>query len=171
MHGSHAIRTAVGFSGFCIRHLFALLVTVAVPCLLWTIAYVMLLLWAMITNGDIGGPLAYPAGILVVIVAATVSSLVLLFPSTALAEWLVKRRRFPILTQIPISIGILGSLCFIFVAVAASVDSVPSFGGVAMGFGVLFISNLLPLGLYWWTAQSGPLLLSLWRLMGKKRED
>lgn len=122
-------------------------------------------------GGGIGGPLAYPAGILVVIVAATVSSLVLLLPSTALAEWFAKRRRLPVIAQIPISVAVLAVLCFVLIAVAISVDADPSFGGGAVGFGGLFIGHLLPLGLYWWTAQSGPLLFSLWRVMGKKGDD
>ncbi len=171
MKRNQALRTAVGMGGFFVRHLIAVLVTVVVPCLLWTITYLALLLWAVFTNSDIGGPLAYPAGIIVIIVAATVASFVLLLPSTALAEWLAKRRGLPILVQIPISIGILGSLCFILVAVAASVDTAPSMPGAAAVFGVLFASNLLPLGLYWWTAQSGPLLFSLWKLTRKNQED
>ncbi len=171
MSGSHAIQTALGVSGFFIRHLLALLVTVAVPCVLWTLVYLALLLWAIFMGGGIGGPLAYPAGILVIVVAATVSSLVMLLPSTVLAEWLAKRRGLPVIAQIPISVAVLAVLCFVSIVVAISVDAAPSFGAGAIGFGALFIGQLFPLGLYWWTAQSGPLLLSLWRLIGKKAED
>jgi hypothetical protein len=171
MNRSQAIRTAVGISGFCARHFLALVITVAVPCVLWTIAYFALLLWAMITGGGIGGPLAYPAGLLFFFVAATVASLVLLLPSTALAEWFARRNGLPIIAQIPISVGILALLCFLLVAVAASVDAAPSTKSVSVGFGVLFIVHLLPLGLYWWTAQSGPLLLSLFRRWRLKRKD
>ena len=160
---SQAIQAAVGISGFCARHILALIVTVAVPCLLWTITYVALLLWAVFTGGGIGGPLAYPAGLLFFLVAATVASLVLLLPSTALAEWFARRRGLPILVQIPISVGVLAVLCFVLVAVAASAGAASSFQGVVVGFGMLFIAHLLPLGLYWWTAQSGPLLLSLFK--------
>ena len=165
MNTNQAIQAVVGISAFCARHLFAFVVIVAVPCVLWTVAYLALLLWAMISGGGIGGPLAYPAGLLVILVAATVASLVLLFPSTALAEWFAKRRGFPILAQLPISVAVLALLCLVLVAVAAAVDTGPSFQGVAVGFGVLFIAHLLPLGLYWWTAQSGPLLLSLLKLL------
>lgn len=170
MNRSQAIQVAVGISGFCARHLLALVVTVAVPCVLWTITYFALLLWAVFTGGGIGGPLAYPAGLLFFFVAAAVASLVLLLPSTALAEWFAKRRGLPILVQIPISVAILALLCFVLVTIAASVGAPPSFLGVSVGFGVLFIAHLLPLGLYWWTAQSGPLLLSLFkRLRGAVR--
>lgn len=170
MNRSQAIQTAVGITGFCARHILALVVTVAVPCVLWTVTYFALLLWAVFTGGGIGGPLAYPAGLLFFFIAAIVASLLLLFPATALAEWFTKRRGLPILVQIPISVGILALLCMLLVAVAASVGAPPSFQGVSVGFGVLFIAHLLPLGLYWWTAQSGPLLLSLFQKFTKSGE-
>ena len=165
MNKSQAIQTAVGISGFCARHLLALVVTVAVPCVLWTITYLALLLWAGFTGGGIGGPLAYPVGLLLVFIAAAaaVASLVLLLPSTALAEWFARRRGFPILAQIPISVAILAALCFVMVAVAAAAGAPGSFQGVSVGFSLLFAAHLLPLGLYWWTAQSGPLLVSLFK--------
>jgi hypothetical protein len=164
MNESQAPKHAAGrIGGFCARHFFALLVTVAVPCVLWTVAYFALLLWSMFTDGGLGGPLAYPAGLLFFFVAATVASLVLLFPSTALAEWFARRHAFPILAQIPISVAILALLCFGIVTLTAAVGAPSSFQGVSIGFGILFIAHLLPLGFYWWAAQSGPLLLSLFR--------
>ena len=163
MNKSQAIQTAVGISGFCARHLLALVVTIAVPCVLWTITYLALLLWAGFTGGGIGGPLAYPVGLMFVFVAAAVASLVLLLPSTALAEWFAKRCGFPILAQIPISVAILAALYFVLVAVAAAAGAPGSFQGVSVGFALLFAAHLLPLGLYWWTAQSGPLLVSLFK--------
>jgi hypothetical protein len=163
MNPRQSIRTALGIGGFCARHLLATLVTVVCSCVLWTIIYLALLLWAVITGSGIGGPLAYPGGLLFVFVAATAASLLLLFPSTALAEWFARRRGLPILARIPISMGLLALLCIIAAAVTGSLGVASSFRHVAIGFGVLFISCLLPLGLYWWTAQSGPILLSLLR--------
>ncbi len=160
---SQAIRTAGRIGGFCARHLTALLITVTVPCVIWTLAYVALFLWAMFTDGGIGGPLAYPAGLLFCFFAATAASLVLLFPSTALAEWLAWRQKLPIFAQLPISIAILALLCLIIPSVTVAAGALPSFRDAAFRFGVLFIAHLLPLGLYWCTAQSGPLLLSLCR--------
>lgn len=160
MNNSQAIRTAGRIGGFCLRHLMALLITVVVPCVLWTLAYGALLLWAMFTDGGIGGPLAYPAGLLFCFIAAIAASLVLLFPSTAIAEWLTRRQKLPILAQIPISIAILALLCLIIASVTAAGGALPSFRDASVGFGVLFIAHLLPLGLYWWISQSGPLLLS-----------
>jgi hypothetical protein len=163
MNRSQAIQTAVGISGFLVRHFVASIVIVALPCVLWTIAYIGLLLWAVFTNRGIGGPLAYPAGILVILIAATLSCLLLLFPSTALAEWIAKRRGLPIFAQIPISVGILALLCFIYAGVVASSDASQWLQGFSIGFGLLFAAHLLPLGIYWWTMQSGPLVFKLYQ--------
>ena len=161
MNASQAIQTAGRIGSFCARHFLALGVTVAAACLVWTVIYFALLLWAVFTNSGIGGPLAYPAGLLFFFVATTAASLILLFPSTALAEWFSRRRGFPILAQIPVSVAVLALLCLIAVSIASAVGSQPTLHGVSVGFGVLFLVLLVPLGLYWWAAQSVPLLLSL----------
>ena len=148
---------------FCARHLLALATVVAVACVVWTVCYLALVLWAVFTGGGIGGPLAYPAGLLFSFVATAAASLLLLFPSTALAEWFCRRRGFPILAQIPVSIGLLALLCLITVSIASALGSQFTARGLLMGFGILFITLLVPLGLYWWAAQSVPLLLSLVR--------
>lgn len=163
MNGPQAIRTAARIGGFCARHLAALLVTVVVPCVLWTLAYIALLLWAIFTDSGIGGPFAYPAGLLFCFIAASAASVVLLFPSVALAEWLARRQGFPILAQIPISIAILSLLCLIIVSVIVMVGAPPSFRAASVCFGILLVAHLPPLGLYWWVAQGAPLLLSLCR--------
>lgn len=144
------------------RHGLALAVTIIVPCLLWTIVYFALLLWAVITGEGLGGPLAYPAGLLFFLVATIVGGSLLLFPSAALAEWCARRRAWPILAQIPLSLFTLAVLPRPALATVTGARS-PLFPSVSAGFAVLFIGYLLPLGLYWWAAQSGPLLLSLIR--------
>ncbi len=161
MNGSQAIQSAVRIGSFCARHFLALTVTVAAACVVWTVTYFALLVWAMFTGGGIGGPLAYPAGLLFFIAATTAACLVLLFPSTALAEWFSRRRGFPILVQIPVSVVVLALLCLIAVSIASAVGSQPTLYGVSVGFGVLFLGMLTPLGLYWWAVQSVPLFVSL----------
>jgi hypothetical protein len=155
MNGSQTIQTAGRIGFFCARHFLAVLLTVLAGCLLWTVTYFALLLWAAFAGSGLGGPLTYPAGLLFLLVAGTATSLVLLFPATAFAEWLARRLGFPVLVQIPFSVAFLALLCFAAVGIRSSVS-----------FGVLlFLSLLLPLGLYWWVAQSGPLVLSLLRLV------
>lgn len=160
---NQTLQTAARIGSFCARHCLALTVTVAAACVVWTVTYFALLLWAVCTDSDIGGPLAYPAGLLFSFVASTAASLILLFPSTAFAEWFARRRGFPILVQIPVSVVALALLCIIAIGIIFTVGSQPSLHGVAFSFGILFLSLLVPLGLYWWAAQSIPLLLSLMR--------
>ena len=160
---SQTMQTAARIGGFCARHVLALGVTVAAACVVWTVTYFALLLWAVVTGGGLGGPLAYPSGLLFFFVATTAAGLVLLFPSTVLAEWLARRRGFPVLAQIPASVAVLALLCAIGGSLVAAWRSQPPLHGVTAGGGVLFLALLVPLGLYWWAAQSGPLLLSLFR--------
>ena len=163
MNGSQTIRTAGRIGGFCARHFVALVVTVVAACVVSTATYFSLLLWAVFTDSGIGGPLAYPAGLLFFSVATTAASLVLLFPSTALAECFVRRRGLPILAQIPVSVAALAVFCLVAVGIASAVGSQPTLHGFSVGFCVLFLALLVPLGLYWWAAQSVPLLISLVR--------
>ena len=143
-------------AAFLFRHAVAVAGVVLAGLLLWTFVYFALLLWALIVGGGIGGPLAYPAGLLVVLGMSLSASLALLFPATAIAERLGKRLRWPVLAQIPLSVGVAGAIC-----VSISLLSMP--GEFAKGLqtaAILWAANLLPLGLYWWIAQSGPLILS-----------
>ncbi len=167
MHREHAIRTAACIGGFCARHLLATLVVVLVLCVLWTVTYFALLIWAAVSGGGLGSPASYPLGLLLSLVGGTVFSLTLFLPATALAEWIAKRRGLPILAQIPISIAILAALCLLVVGSAMAAGVQASFRSGAAGFAVLFLAHLLPLGLYWWVAQSGPLLVSLYRQLCK----
>jgi hypothetical protein len=156
-----SLERAGRIGGFCARHLFALGVAMLAACAAWTVTYFALLLWAVLTGGGLGGPLAYPAGLLFALVAMAAAGLVLLLPATALAEWVARRRGFPVLAQIPVSVGILALLCLAVVGLVSAGGFQPTLRGASIGFGTLFLALLLPLGLYWWTAQSIPLLASL----------
>ncbi len=158
------LKPIFGFASFCIRHLFAFFVTVAAACVVWTIVYFALLLWAIFTDGGIGGPLAYPAGLLFVLVSSTLAVFLLFLPSTALAELVARRCGFPILSQIPISIALLALLCLLVVGIVRAYGhGTLMFEELFAALGVFFGINLLPMGLYWWVAQSGPLVLSIYR--------
>lgn len=153
---------------FFARHSLAIFVTAAVACVLWTILYGVLLVWAVLAGGGIGSPVAYPLGLLAVLVGSTALAVTLLFPCTALAEWIASRRGWPIFAQIPINAGILAGICAIVVGFAALTGSEVTLGMVIIGYGGLFSAGLLPLGLYWWTMQSGPLAISLFRFVRRR---
>lgn len=155
MNGGRIMQHASRLGFFCVRHLVAALLTVSAGCLLWTVIYFVLLLWAGSAGGGMGSPLTYPIGLLLFLVAGAAVSLALLFPATALAECLARWLGFPILVQIPLGVAFLALLCL----AAASIQS-------SISFNVLFLSLLLPMGLYWWVAQSAPLACSLLRVIG-----
>lgn len=152
------------------RHSLALIVTVVAACIVWTLTYFALLAGAVVSDGGVGGPLAYPAGLLFALVATSMASLALLLPSTVGGEWVARRRGWPVLVQIPLSVACLGGLCFAVVALVSAIGSRLTLNDVSAGFGVLFLALLVPLGVYWWAAQSGPLLLSIVRRRAHRGE-
>ncbi len=153
----------INVGAFLVRHFLASCVVVVSACILWTVLYFALLLWAVVSGGGIGGPLAYPVGLLLVFVLAAIVTALLLWPSAALAEWIGRRSRLGILAQIPLSVAVLAVLSFTAAFIAHAFNH-PYFAGRFLSAGaVVFIVHLVPLGIYWWAAQSGPLVISLFR--------
>jgi len=150
--------------GFAIRHLAATLVTVAAACALWTLVYFGLLAWAIVTDGGMGGPLAYPGFLILLSLASAAASLLLYLPATGAAELVCRRRGLPILAQIPVSVAFLALLCPIVALIIRSMRSPidPTMSTLSLAVW-LFGLSLIPIGLYWWVAQSVPLIRSLLR--------
>jgi hypothetical protein len=150
---------AASIASVAIRHAVASFATIAAACAIWTVAYGTLLLWAIVSNSGLGGPLAYPGGLLFVAVTAAVACLVLFFPATVAAELICRRRALPILAQIPVSVAVLAALCFAEgMIVHASTAAMPFGASVSSFIAWLFILSLLPIGFYWWVAQAAPLV-------------
>ena len=148
---------------FYARHLLALTITVVALSVLWTVAYFVLLLVAVFHGGGIGSPIAYPIGLVILASGSLIVGLTLLFPATAVAEWIVTRRKLPILAQIPLSIASLGLLCLIVAVILPSHSSATTLPDLFARGAMLFGLMLPPMGVYWWTAQGGPLVLALLR--------
>ena len=139
-------------SSFVLRHGFAIAVMVITACALWTLCYLALLLWAIITNEGLGGPLAYPAGLLAFFLLSLAMSVCLYFPATAIAAGLAKKFQRSFVWQIAICIGIFALLHVIAVLVIG--EDLSHAPGERWGlYSALFCLNLIPLGLYWWCAQ------------------
>lgn len=139
-------------SSFVLRHGFAIAVTVIMACSLWTLCYLALLLWAIISNEGLGGPLAYPAGLLAFFLLSLAMSVCLYFPATAIAAGLAKKFHCSFVWQIAICIGIFALLHLIAVLVIRENQTIPMSERLLI-VGALFLLNLIPLGLYWWCAQ------------------
>lgn len=146
--------------GFFARHSLATLATAGVACALWSVTYAALLVWAVLSGGGLGGPLAYPGGLVLVALGTVMLCCGLLGPATGVAEWLVRRRRLPILVGIPASVGALVALCTLAVAAGSVARVFGSVPAAAVALAALVLSLLLPLGFYWWVAEIGPVLVS-----------
>lgn len=160
---SRTLQTAGRIGGVFARHSLALLVTILMACIIWTVIYFALLFWAVFSGAGLGSPALYPLGLLFILVGVTTISITILFPSTALAEWIARRRDLPLLAQIPISVFLLAIFCLAITGIVSTTAIQTSFQGITLTFGLLFLSLLLPLGLYWWAAQSGIILLGVFK--------
>lgn len=143
---------ALQASSFALRHGFAIAVMVITACALWTLCYFALLLWAIISNEGLGGPLAYPAGLLAFFLVSLAMALCLYFPATAIAAGLAKKYQLSFVQQIALCIGLFALLHFIALLAFSDQPSIPVSDRLLIG-GTLFLLNLIPLGLYWWCAQ------------------
>lgn len=148
--------------GFLARHVLALGVLVALPCLLWTAAYVALILCAMVVNGDPGGLLLYPAGLVMVFTAALGFGFAVCFPITAITEWVGHRRRWPRVVQFSLGVMLLMLPPVVTGFLAAVQREAPwhTFPAVvAIGFAVI----VAPFTVYWGIAQSVPVSWAVFR--------
>jgi hypothetical protein len=137
-------RAAAGIVSLAIRHGVASVATIVAACAIWTVGYGALVLLAILSNGGLGGPLAYPVGLLLVAVAAGAACFLLFFPATASAELICRSRALSTLTQIPVSVAVLAALCVAAgIIVRAFTPAIP-FGVSVSGFIVwLFVLSLL----------------------------
>ena len=111
-------RPAHRFSGFCLS--------------LDIVTYFALLLWAAFAGSGLGGPLAYPARAAVFTRRRCRSQprlVLLFFPPLLLHEWFAGGTVFPVLTQIPLSVGFFLP-CFALLRV--SLHSSLSFGALLL---------------------------------------
>ena len=139
---------------FIVRHLIASFVTVSAAFVLWTLIYFSLFFWAVLFGGGLGSPVTYPIGLLAIASGGTTACLLIFLPSTALAECIARRSGFSFVVQIPLAITALAVLCHVFVFALSGAFS-------TMNFSQLFLAALLPFGFYWWIAQSGPIVASI----------
>lgn len=162
MTNSVIVRASSAF----IKHAVAGLVVVVACVGITVAAYFALLLWAIVTNGGLGGPLALPGMIVLALAASVAVILIVLLPVTTMTRIVcgrVERHRW--LSEIAVS-SIVVVLAVVAVALAIGMsrhaDPLHSLAAGALGAAAL----LVLLGLYWWSYHATALLLrvgtSLW---------
>ena len=148
----NAVITAMTFAA---RHLLIVPVAIVAGCVLWTIIYVILLLVAMIFNQGVGGPLAYPAGIIAILVSCIVIGWGIFAPASAIGAIACALLKLPRLAAIPIvtaaAFGLSYLLYWGYIELVTT-HSMPSAAVVLKNF-AMFLS--IPLGIYWWIVE-GP---------------
>jgi hypothetical protein len=148
----NAVITAMTFAA---RHLLIVPIAIVAGCIVWTIIYVILLLAAIIFNQGVGGPLAYPAGIIAIVVPTVVIGWGIFAPASAVGAIVCALLKLPRLAAIPIvtaaAFGLSYLLYWGFIELVTT-HSMPSAAVVLKNF-AMFLS--IPLGIYWWITE-GP---------------
>jgi len=116
----------------------------------WTLLYGVLLLFALFTGGGIGGPLAYPAGMIAIGLAGVGIGWGMFAPACGVGAWVCTRLRWPGIAAIPIVFLVFALL---FAVVCRGVTGAVSLKALA------FLS--FPLGAYWWLTEGPGLIASL----------
>lgn len=151
-----AIGPVLRLSGRCasavLRHAVATGILVVAAVVVWTVAYVGLMLWAMVVDGDLGGPLAYPAGLVVLMSLSLATSVCCFLPATLTAELYCRWRSLSTLWGIPLSFGLMWMVTCLWTWITYDWAT----GGLQQGLRYASILSLVlagPLGFYWWIAQ------------------
>lgn len=149
------MKLSIAVLAFLARHFLAVVLAMGAGFVIWTLVYVVLLIIAVIADKGMGGPLAYPAGLIAVAAACVVVGWGIFAPAVAVGAIFCGVFRMPRLAAIPVvwlaafglSVGLYG--CFVG---AFTTHLMPNVWSVLKNF-CLFLS--VPLGAYWWLTE-GP---------------
>jgi hypothetical protein len=153
---------------FASRHITASVVSIlSLPAVL-TVAYLALLGIAIVIEGDPGGPLALPFGIILGFAVSIGYTVFLLFPATALAELFTKRlTKWRFLVQALFAFVLLAALIAIYSIIIQLVMSSFDLGRWLFALALFQVLLAIPLGVYWWTAKLSNIIIDLIRSTGK----
>ena len=149
------VKAVLPVISFAARHIMFVVFAMLVGCLLWTLTYGALLLVAVMGNHGLGGPLAYPAGIITILAACIFLGWGVFAPATAFGAILCTVFQWPRLAAIPwvfLAAFLLSLALYAGYIHGMTTDPMPPAWDVLKNFSV-FLS--LPLGVYWWLTE-GP---------------
>lgn len=162
------MKAALPVITFAIRHALAVPLAIVAGCLLWTVAYVILLLVAVVSGQGLGGPLAYPGGIFAVVAGGLVIGWGIFAPACAAGALfcgITGLTRFAAIPVVFASGFLFGGLIYW----AFSSDPMPPFLKILAGYAV-FLS--VPLGVYWWVTEGPGAVFEAfrrWRIKSRSR--
>jgi hypothetical protein len=150
-------------SAFVLKHLIAASLVVFGLVLLVSGIYFALLVWAIVTNQPLGGPLALPGMILFTFAFSLASVLLLLAPATAFAEVvrlrIASRNRFVEVSLATFNLILAVAVGFLVLLFARGW----SFKSAVQPAAWLLVFELVALGGYWWSLQATELLMAIIR--------
>lgn len=153
---------------FLTRHFLFVAFAMVAGCIAWTIAYLVLLVVAVVTNQGVGGPLAFPAGIIAVLAACGVLGWGVFTPASAIGAVFCRVFRLPHIAAIPVVTVAASLLSYgLYRAYIGMVTthSMPTMLTVLKNFAI-YLS--IPLGAYWWlTEGTGALCDGFQRWIGR----
>jgi hypothetical protein len=157
---------------FLARHFLFVAFAMVAGCIAWTIAYFVLLVVAVITNQGVGGPLAYPAGIVAVLAACGFLGWGVFAPASAIGAVFWRVFQLPRIAAIPvvtIAAFFLSYLIYWGYIDVVTTHPMPPVLVVLNNFAI-YLS--IPLGAYWWLTE-GPAALfdSFRRWIGRRRRN
>lgn len=163
------MKSMIPFITFAVRHALATPLSIVAGCVLWSVAYLLLLLWAVISGQGLGGPLAYPAGIVMIVVGGGLIGWGIFAPACAVGALFCGVTGFSRFAAIPVTFiaGFLFSYLIDWAFVECVTTSpMPSFATI-LGNYAMFLS--VPLGGYWWITESPGAMFEAFRRWRAKR--
>jgi hypothetical protein len=166
------MNTVIPALTFVARHLLFVVFAMFVGCILWIVAYFLLLAIAVVGDQGIGGPLALPAGLIAVIASCIFIGWGVFAPASAIGAIFCGLLKLPRLAAIPIvtvAAFVLSYLIYWGYIELATTHFMPSVWTILKNFGI-FLS--VPLGIYWWLTEGpGALFDSFRRWIRKHRQN
>jgi hypothetical protein len=164
------IKALASITGFAARHFLAVALGAFIGCIIWTLLYIGLLIYAMFSGGGLGGPLAYPGGIIAIIVACVLFGWGIFAPASGFGAIFCALLGLPRLAAIPVvflGAFVLSHLLYWAFISFGTTHSMPSSWIIFKNFS-LFLS--VPLGIYWWLTEGpGAIIDTVRRLFSKWR--
>jgi hypothetical protein len=166
------MNTVIPALTFVARHLLFVVFAMIAGCILWIVAYFLLLAIAVVGDQGIGGPLALPAGLIAVIASCIFLGWGVFAPASAIGAIFCALLKLPRLAAIPIvtvTAFVLSYLIYWGYIELVTTHSMPSVWSILKNFSI-FLS--VPLGIYWWLTEGpGALFDSLRRWIRKHRQN
>lgn len=164
------VKALASITGFAARHFLAVVLGAFIGCIFWTLLYLGLLIYAMFSGGGLGGPLAYPGGIIAIIVGCVVIGWGIFAPASGIGRLFCRLFKLPKIAAIPfvfVSAFAISALVFHLTDGLGSSSSSTPFWVMLENFS-LFLA--VPLGAYWWLTEGpGAMIDAIRRLISKWR--